>query len=487
MADPSPPPASAAGAGAGAGAGTAVRTDKPQPASAAKPGASYKAPAPNPALRMMGLPALPKKLPSRNWMIFIAVTGSLSAAVIYDRREKSRATARWARAVSRLAREPLASPSQLPRKLTVFLESPPTDGLRVAQDHFTEYVKPVLAASGLDWEFVQGRKEGDVRAAVAERIRRARDPDNSVDAQKTQDELVREIRKKNGTPEYEGVRGDIVIGRHTWKEYVRGLHEGWLGPLTAPSLSVPEVAKVQQPAEATQEGAAEGGAQGEEQAAKAEEKKKPDQKPDQKPERPPQPPPYNTTDDYPSSALPMFIPAEFSPSAPIVFPHILGFSNTFVRLRRFLNRRRLADDIGREVAAACFATAREYREDGGAEEAEAGAEQQTALAAEEGDWPKSVWKEEEVAAAPQEGEGEGDGAAPPPPRRPAEKIWTRPLVLDPRISERMRRFEITPEEEARAREIVVPEEEVEGWIKGSLRGLWRWATTKPEPMPTWVE
>jgi hypothetical protein len=30
-----------------------------------------------------------------------------------------------------------------------------------------------------------------------------------------------------------GPKGDLVIGRHTWKEYIRGLHEGWLGPLDA--------------------------------------------------------------------------------------------------------------------------------------------------------------------------------------------------------------------------------------------------------------
>ena len=48
-----------------------------------------------------------------------------------------------------------------------------------------------------------------------------------------------------------------------------------------------------------------------------------------------------------------------------------------------------------------------------------------------------------------------------------------PVVLDPRIAERMRRFELTPDDEARAATIVVPEEEIEGWIKGGLRSLGR--------------
>lgn len=37
----------------------------------------------------------------------------------------------------------------------------------------------------------------------------------------------------------------------------------------------------------------------------------------------------------------------------------------------------------------------------------------------------------------------------------------------------MRRFEMSSAEEARSKTIQVPEEEVEGWIKGSLRGLGR--------------
>ncbi|KAI8949366.1 mitochondrial import inner membrane translocase subunit Tim54 [Xylaria longipes] len=429
-------------------------------ASVAAPATAYKASTPNRALRMMGLPNLPKKLPSRNWMIFWTLAGSLSAAIIYDKREKKRATARWARAVSHIAKEPISSPSEMPRKLTIFIESPPTDGLRVAQDHFTEYVKPVLAASGLDWEFVQGRKEGDVRAAVAERIRRARDPDATAGAQ-TQDEVVNEVRRRNGTPEYTGMRGDIVIGRHTWKEYVRGLHEGWLGPLTAPApVITPEPVSESSTAEETPK---EGAAEGEEKTEKPAETKPEEEK---KPERPPQPPPYNTTADYPTSSIPMFIPAEFSPSAPVQFPHILGFTNTFIRMGRFLNRRHLADNIGREVAAVCLATAREYREDVDK------SEQATALAWEEKDWPKSVWKEPKDDADDEKKES--------PSTAPAEKIWTSPVVLDPRITMRMRRFEISPADEARARAIVVPEEEVEGFLKGSLRSLWRWAVT-PAP------
>ncbi|KAI0172136.1 mitochondrial import inner membrane translocase subunit Tim54 [Hypoxylon sp. FL1284] len=425
--------------------------------------ATYKAPKPNPAFRMMGIPVIPRKLPSRNWMIFLTVTTTISAAIIYDKREKKRATAQWAKAVSHLAKEPISNPNQMPRKLTIYLESPPGDGLRVAQDHYTEYVKPILAASGLDWEFVQGRKEGDIRAAVAERIRRTRQPETQA---QTQDEIVQQIRKNNRTPEYHGMRGDIVIGRHTWKEYVRGLHEGWLGPLTPPPQPEPEVQKVEE----TQ--APEG----------SEEEKKPEEQPEKKSERPPQPPPYNTTNDYPTSALPLLTPAEFSPAAPVMFPHILGFSNTWIRTRRFFNRRALADAVGREVAAVCLGTAREFREESDAADDVTRGEQQTALEHEERDWVKSVWREKKPEV---EGDKESPTSGAPTP--PPERIWASPIVSDPRVAMRMRRFEIRPEDEARARETVVPEEELEGWIKGSFRSLYRWAVSKPEPNPSWPD
>lgn len=414
---------------------------------------------------MLGLPNLPRKLPSRNWLIFWAVTGTVASAIVYDRREKRRATARWRRAVEPLSRELVTTPNQLPRKLTVYLEAPPGDGLRVAQDHFIEYVKPVLAASGLDWEFVQGRQQGDVRAAVAEKVRRSRMAHErpGQEPPKTDDALVEDMRKKMGVPQYEGVKGDVVIGRHTWKEYVRGLHEGWLGPLDPPPPPPPPA----QPEAVVEAGAPETEAP---MTIDGKEGDQNEEKKDEKPSRPPQPPPHNSPDDYASASLPAHVPAEFSPSAPIPFPHRLGFTQTFVRLGRFFNRRTLADDVGRDIAAVCLAAGREWRE-----AADGQHEQQLALAHEEADWPKRIWKDgadeqpdDDTAAAEQS---------------PKEKIWTAPVVLDGRIAQRMRRFEMTPEDEARAAAIVVPEDEVEGWVKGSLRGLWRWGARALESKP----
>lgn len=408
----------------------------------------------------MGLPAFPRKLPSRNWMIFWTLSSALAATIIYDRREKKRATARWAHAVEHLAKRPLANPSQMPRKVTIYLEAPPGDGLRVAQDHYSEYIKPVLAASGLDWDFVQGRQQGDIRAAVAERVRRrrrAQEAGEEAGELPTEEDRIDAWRQAHGVPLYDGVRGDIVVGRHAWKEYTRGLHEGWLGPLTAPPHAQPDPEPESDPADAEAES--------------------------NKTKRPPQIKPYNHPEDYATAHLPLLVPSELTPSVPLPFPHILGFLSTPTRLVRFLTRRKLADEVGREVAAVCLAASREYREEPGAGDSkDAYWEQQRALEHEEKDWVKSVWKadkEEKTAAK------KGDDASPlapgselvdgsKPAAAPKEKIWPRPMVVDQRIGMRMRRFELLPEDEERARGIVVPEEEVEGWTKSHLRALWRW-------------
>ncbi|KAK3491941.1 mitochondrial import inner membrane translocase subunit tim-54 [Neurospora crassa] len=453
MADPVPPASTAPPA---APAATTATPPPPPP-----PPPPPKAPRPqNQALRMLGLPNLPNKLPSRNWMIFWTVSASITAAIIYDRREKRRNIAKWRHAVEHLAAEPITDKLGLeqPRKLTIYLSAPPGDGLRVAQDHYTEYVKPVLAASGLDWEFVQGRREGDVRAVVAERLRKVRrgwenKEEQDPNREPTKDELIEIYRQQRGIKDYEGVRGDVVIGRHTWKEYLRGLHEGWLGPLVAPAEPAP-LPPTPAPA------AAEGSTSTEDKPA--EEKKKAEAP---KPKRPPQPKPYNTTSDYSSETLHPLTPQELTPAVPIREPHILGFLNTPTRMVRFFNRRSLADDIGREVAAVCLATHREFQQQTNPDAPSNDSvqyEQAKELEWEEQDWPKKVWKEDEADAD----------------KEVTEKIHTKPVVMDPRLAHRMRRFALTSEDEDRVSKIKVPEEEVEGWIKGSLRKACHWGYDK---------
>ncbi|MDI1490737.1 MAG: mitochondrial import inner membrane translocase subunit tim54 [Ramalina farinacea] len=197
----------------------------------------------------MGLPRLSRlKLPSRNWLIFIGVVGSWTSALLYDRYHKKRAQRKWCELVSHIREETIPS-NMMPRRITILLAAPPGDGLRVAREHFHEYVKPILVAGAMDWEVIEGRKEGEVRAGLAEKIRMMRRREGEVavieegddDEKFEREESVRALRGAMGIREWEGVRGDLVLGRHTWKEYVTGLHEGWLGPIDAPKPVEEEV------------------------------------------------------------------------------------------------------------------------------------------------------------------------------------------------------------------------------------------------------
>lgn len=416
---------------------------------------------------MIGMPTLRLKLPSRNWLIFLSITGSFAAAITYDRRRKKAAQKKWCDLVSHIAQQPLPV-NQMPRKLTIFLSAPPGDGIRPSREYFKEYIKPVLAAAAIDYDVVEGRKEGDVRYGTAEQIRRLRrrkgekgetlDPDEKDPA-----EVVERFREQQQIHPEPVVRGDLVIGRHAWKEYIRGLHEGWLGPLDKPK-AIPK-----QPAPHSED--ASPSENTDTMAEKSVEDKEPaEEEQKQKPHSPPYA--YISTSAYATSPASPNLPIHLEPSAPIPHRHILGFINTPVRIYRFLTQRHLADSIGRETAAVVLGFSRPYHQtssfasessadldaspvatrapedDGTALRAATTTtttsaptasvqtsqvwEQQTLLQAEEADWHKSVRK---------------------PREDDVERVWLDDVVLDRRIAERMRRFELAPEEEERAQRI----------------------------------
>ncbi|KAJ5659553.1 Mitochondrial import inner membrane translocase subunit tim54 [Penicillium longicatenatum] len=453
------------------------------PTGAAKPQAAPKPP--NPVFKMMGLPNIRFKLPSRNWMIFFTITGSFAGALIYDRREKRRAQQKWCELVAHLAKEPLPV-EEMRRRLTVYLAAPPGDGLKVARDHFKEYVKPILTAAALDYTVVEGRREGQVRASTAENIRKLRRKagEPSTDAHETGvEEVVLATRESIGIHDEPGPKGDLVIGRHTWKEYVRGLHEGWLGPMDAPVPPVAETPVPEASEEPIQEIAA-GDAPAETPSQspvetletlekKLKDEKEEEKKEEEKPSKPTGPKPaYIATAEYPSAQLAPAVPQSFDSSVPIEFPHILGFLNTPIRMYRFLNQRHLAENIGREVAGLVLANnSRPYRDepfsvgselssasvdsisspDSSAIDAARGHEQQTVLEKEEESWHKSVRKRDDAEL---------------------EREWLDDIVLDPRISSRMNLALLSPEDEARSQRIAEHQE----YILGEER---------PLPIPFW--
>ncbi|KAE8151834.1 mitochondrial import inner membrane translocase subunit Tim54 [Aspergillus avenaceus] len=409
--------------------------------------------APNPVWRMMGLPNFRPKLPSRNWMIFLTVTGSFTAALMYDRKEKKRAQKKWCDLVAHLSKESLPV-EQTRRKLTVFLAAPPGDGLRVAREHFKEYIKPILVAAALDYQVIEGRREGDVRAGLAERIRKLRrqsgEPSTVVEETGLED-IVLDARQKIGVVDEPGPKGDLVIGRHTWKEYVRGLHEGWLGPLDPPQ---PPPAPPSEVAETLPETLPEGSPED------AEKKDEPEKKEEEKPKPKGPAPAYIAPADYSSQSLPRTLPDSLDGSAPIHFPHILGFLNTPIRLYRYLNQRSLADSVGREVAGVVLAsTTRPYTDSSFSAESDSEPnfgthEQQTLLEEEEQEWHKSVHRKDE--ANPDK-----------------EREWVDTVVVDPRIASRMHRYVLSPDDEARSQRIAQGTEYILGEERPAPVSFWQ--------------
>lgn len=337
----------------------------------------------------------------------------------------------------------------MPRRITIFLAAPPGDGLRVSRDHFHEYIKPVLVAGAMDWDVVEGRREGEVRAGLAEKIRKLRKRNGETShaelGEESQEDQYQEMRKRAGITDWDGVQGDLVLGRHTWKEYIRGLHEGWLGPLDE-AQPLESKKPHQQPLSAHSPDSPFLDIPPSETASST-----PPQTdlspPESVPEKPAKPlatPPYITPPEYASSPAAPTLPTSLPPSLPVTLPHLLGFFNFPIRIYRFLTRRHLADSTGASVAALVLASqSRPFTQstdfasaidpddaspsnDNQAESATAQPkdtwEQEAVLSEEESDWHQSVWKSNE----------EGDTK---------ERVWQERMVIDGRIGSKMRRFE----------------------------------------------
>ncbi|KAJ5544870.1 hypothetical protein N7461_007174 [Penicillium sp. DV-2018c] len=453
------------------------------PSGAAKPKAAPKPP--NPAFKMMGLPNMRFKLPSRNWMIFLTITGSFTGALMYDRREKRRVQQKWSELVAHISKESLPI-DQMRRKLTVYLAAPPEMACAwleiISRNTSSQSSWPRL------WTTLSSKGVG--RASTAESIRKLRrkagEPSSTVEEAGVE-AVVAATREGMGIRDEPGTKGDLVIGRHTWKEYIRGLHEGWLGPLDAPAppqeelpVDTPETAIAEKPAGlANPEVASIDSAEFSEDAkpetpeTKAEEPKKEEEKKEEEKKPAGPTPAYIYPSEYSSASLPPTIPQSFDSSIPVEFPHLLGFLNTPIRIYRFLTQRYLAEDVGRDVAALVLAnSARPYRDDTFSADSEPTAasvdstpspdssfsdlpprqyEQQTVMEAAEKEWHKSVHKREEDEK---------------------ESEWLDDVVLDPRIASRMQRAILSPEDEARSQRIA----QLQEYILGEER---------PAPVPFW--
>jgi len=340
----------------------------------------------NPALRMLGIPRLKAKLPSRNWLIFWSSVISLTGIVVHDRREKTKALNKWQRKVQHLALEPLG-PLERARKVKVFMIGPPGDTIDVTQKHFNDYIKPILVASATDYELITNSRQGAMRSTIADQIRKKRMTPPTRDSAQAETYSA-QFQSRLSPTEEEG--GCIIVGRHGYKEYLSGMQEGWLGPLKPPLYTVP---------------------QAETDAETEAKKEEPEKKPEAKP--PPIPKPYISTEEYAHSPFPNGLDSQaMEPIKFIGHPHILGFLNTPSRIYRFVTRRYLAESIAASTAAVVLKNTRQWNED----------EDLTQGISEEMDWPKSVIK-----------------AAEKPDN---DRTWKTSLVVDPRVGRLLRVYDL---------------------------------------------
>lgn len=124
----------------------------------------------NPAFAALGIKSF--KLPSRNWMIFWTVIGSLTGGIIYDK---------WKQRVLRdefmekYKNNNLNFPiNEKHRKLRIYVSPPPNDYLDESMKYFRRFVKPIINSSGIDFEIITMERQGDIRYKVAEEIRQLR-------------------------------------------------------------------------------------------------------------------------------------------------------------------------------------------------------------------------------------------------------------------------------------------------------------------------
>jgi len=357
------------------------------------------------------------------------------------------------------------SVNQLPRKFTIFLAAPPGDGLRSAREYFTEYVKPVLVAAAIEWDVIEGRREGDVRAGLAERVRKIRRKNGEKAAvaseEAEEEDMVEGVRQKAGILRSDELEGDLVIGRHTWKEYVRGLQEGWLGPLEPPPEPPPILASGRSltPQASTEDTIPDSKPESDTQNANDDasptspttETPAPTTESPKKPTIPT--PPYISPSDYSSSPLAPTIPRTLTPAIPLPLPHILGFLNTPIRMYRYLTQRHLADNVGRAVSDMVLAKSTRPWEKTSEFNSSIDPDRPMTTDAEAGATITSGtrWEQQSIHEEEEKGWHKSARAPNPPDQEGKERVWQEDMSMDERIGERMTTFANWMAEEEKAK------------------------------------
>ncbi|KAG6900411.1 hypothetical protein C0993_011104 [Termitomyces sp. T159_Od127] len=186
-------------------------------------------------LRYTGIPVswLDKRprLPSRNWLIFLSVTSSITSYFIYDRRECRRIKQHYIELVKEQADSPVDALAW-PRKVTVYgAKWPGDEDYEQATKYFRRYVKPILVAAAVDFELISGKRFGDVAEHVAENIRKRRRIELGIDPIPDIAKALPTYKSPEEVAEHTLQGGIVIVGRPTLKEFMAGLRKGWTDPL----------------------------------------------------------------------------------------------------------------------------------------------------------------------------------------------------------------------------------------------------------------
>ncbi|CCO27591.1 Mitochondrial import inner membrane translocase subunit TIM54 [Rhizoctonia solani AG-1 IB] len=188
------------------------------------------------ALRYTGIPPSwfqkRPKLPSRNWLIFWGVLGSVTSLYIYDRRTAKKIKQEYEEKVRWRSEEKL-NPLELPRKVRVYAcRWPGDDDHNRSMKYFRKYVKPILVAAAVDFELVNGNRHGGLARSIADKIKSRRREALPLDHPLRNDNQAPIVPLPSAlSPQQQQEReiqgGTLIVGRHTLKEYLHGLRLGW--------------------------------------------------------------------------------------------------------------------------------------------------------------------------------------------------------------------------------------------------------------------
>ncbi|TIA83769.1 hypothetical protein E3P98_00636 [Wallemia ichthyophaga] len=159
------------------------------------------------------------RLPSRNWCIFLGLTGSTTALYAYDRRETKRIMQEHMDKVHHLSQEAMGGPLQLPRRVHIYAALYPEYDEPTGAKFFKQYMKPVLNAAAIDFVVEKGHKHGALATTLRERTQAQRREAMGLEAPSLTPIAAQSERDREG--------GVVLIGRNTVKEYLAGLAQGW--------------------------------------------------------------------------------------------------------------------------------------------------------------------------------------------------------------------------------------------------------------------